>query len=69
MPSTNAAGPNVSYILMNAYFAGTVLYPEQFSDIDFEEKAGEILEVMLGENTFEQMEAAGLYYGSITIGE
>ena len=68
MPSTNAAGPNVSYILVNSYFAGSILYPKQFADIDFEEKAGEILEFMLGDNTFEQMKAGGLYYGKIEIG-
>ncbi len=39
MPSTNAAGPNISYILVNAYYAGSVLYPQQFADLDFEEKA------------------------------
>lgn len=68
MPSTNAAGPNISYILVNAYYAGSVLYPQQFADLDFEEKAGEILEFMLGENTFEQMKTDGLYYGTIRIG-
>ena len=68
MPSTNAAGPNISYILVNAYYAGSVLYPQQFADLDFEEKAGEILEFMLGENTFEQMKTDGLYYGTIQIG-
>lgn len=68
MPSTNAAGPNISYILVNAYYAGSVLDPQQFADLDFEEKAGEILEFMLGENTFEQMKTDGLYYGTIQIG-
>lgn len=68
MPSTNAAGPNISYILVNAYYAGSVLYPQQFADLDFEEKAGEILEFMLGEDTFEQMKTDGLYYGTIQIG-
>ncbi len=69
MPSTNAAGPNVTYLLINAYYAGTVLYPEQFADIELPEKAGEIMEMMLGENFFDQMEEGGLYYGKITIGE
>lgn len=68
MPSTNAAGPNVTYLLINAYYAGTVLYPEQFADITLEEKAGEIMELMLGENFFDQMQEGGLYYGTITIG-
>jgi len=69
MPSTNAAGPNITYLLINAYYAGTVLYPEQFADIDLEKKAGGIMEAMLGENFFDQMEDGGLYYGKITIGE
>lgn len=69
MPSTNAAGPNITYLLINAYYAGLTLYPEQFSDISLEEKAGEIMEVMLGRDFFEQMEDGGLYYGTITIGE
>ena len=68
MPSTNAAGPNVTYLLINAYYAGTVLYPEQFADISLEEKAGEIMELMLGEDFFDQMQEGGLYYGPITIG-
>lgn len=68
MPSTNAAGPNVTYLLINAYYAGTVLYPEQFADINLEEKAGEIMELMLGEDFFDQMQEGGLYYGPITIG-
>ena len=69
MPSTNAAGPNVTYLLINAYYAGKVLYPEQFADIFLEEKAGEIMELMLGENFFDQMQEGGLYYGTITVGE
>ena len=69
MPSTNAAGPNVTYLLINAYFAGITLYPEQFADVNLEEKAAEIMNLMLGTAFFEEMEAGGLYYGTITIGE
>ena len=69
MPSTNSAGPNITYLLINAYYAGMTLYPEQFSYIVLEEKAEEIMKVMLGKSFFEQMEAEGLYYGKITIGE
>lgn len=69
MPSSNAAGPNITYLLINAYYAGVVLYPEQFSDIDIREKGGEIMENMLGQDFFDEMEAGGLYYGKITIGQ
>lgn len=68
MPSTNAAGPNITYQLINAYYAGMVLYPKQFEDLALPKKAGEIMENMLGVDFFEEMEAGGLYYGKITIG-
>lgn len=69
MPSTNAAGPNITYLLINAYFAGITLYPEQFEDINLREKAAEIMEMMLGRDFFDEMEEGGLYYGKIVIGE
>ena len=69
MPSTNSAGPNITYLLMNAYYAGTVLFPDEFSDVDFRSKASEIMLMMLGYDSFREMEAAGLYYGKIVIGE
>ena len=68
MPSTNAAGPNITYLLINAYYAGIVLYPDQFADVVLEEKAGEIMEQMLGADFFQEMEEGGLYYGTIAIG-
>ena len=68
MPSTNYMGPNITYLIINAYFAGTILYPEQFADVSLEEKAGEVMEMMLGEDFFDQMPDGGLYYGTITIG-
>ncbi len=69
MPGTNAAGPNITYLLINAYFAGITLYPEEFADVVLEDKAGEIMETMLGRNFFDEMQAGGLYYGTIAIGE
>lgn len=68
MPSTNSAGPNITYLLMNAYYAGTVLFPDEFSDVDFRSKASEIMLMMLGYDSFREMEADGLYYGKIVIG-
>lgn len=69
MPSTNAAGPNMTYLLINAYYTGTVLYPEAFADIDLEAKGNEIMQTMLGAQFFDRMPEGGLYYGTITIGE
>ena len=69
MPSTNAAGPNVTYLLINAYFAGKTLYPDAFADVELSEKAAEIMRQMVGTDFFAEMEEGGLYYGTITIGE
>ena len=68
MPSFNSCGMNISYALVNAYWAGSVLFPEQFSDLDLRAKAGEILAAFLGEDTFDAMEAGGLTYGTIELG-
>ena len=69
MPSFNNCGTNITYALMDAYYAGIVLYPEEFADITMPEIGGKILTFMLGEDTFSEMEAGGLYYGTISIGE
>ena len=69
MPSFNNCGTNITYAIMNAYYAGIVLYPEAFADVDMATIGGEILEFMLGVDFFEEMEAGGLYYGKLTIGQ
>lgn len=69
MPSFNNCSTNITYAIMNAYYAGIVLFPEAFSDVTMEAVAAEILETMLGENFFTEMEQAGLYYGKLTLGQ
>ncbi|MCI8600052.1 MAG: ABC transporter substrate-binding protein [Oscillospiraceae bacterium] len=69
MPSFNNCGTNITYALMDAYYAGTVLFPEQFSDIDIAAKSGEILMELLGKDIFDEMAAGGLYYGPLAFGE
>ena len=69
MPSFNNYSTNTTYCLIDAYFTGTVLYPEQFADVDLEEKGNEILTEFLGKAYFDEMEADGLYYGTIHLGE
>ena len=61
-------GANIAYLIMNAYYAGTVLYPDAFADVDMAVKGGEILEAMVGLNSYDAMQNGGLYYGTITIG-
>lgn len=69
MPSFNNCGTNITYALMDAYYAGMVLYPAQFADVTMPEIGGKILSFMLGRDTFTEMEDGGLYYGTLTIGE
>jgi iron complex transport system substrate-binding protein len=69
MPAFNNYSTNITYCLMDAYFAGTVLYPEQFKDVDMKTKSGEIMKKFLGKDWYDEMQADGLYYGTITLGQ
>lgn len=69
MPSFNNASTNITYCLMNGYWAGMVLYPDAFADLTMDDVADKILTFMLGENYYQDMIDGGLYYGKITIGE
>lgn len=69
MPAFNNCGTNITYALMDAYYAGIVLFPECFADVSMPEVGGEILSFMLGRDFFDEMQAGGLYYGTLTIGE
>ena len=68
LPAFNSAGTNITYAFMNAYFAGIVLFPERFADVDIAEKSAEILTTFLGVNTFDLMAEAGLFFGTLTVG-
>jgi iron complex transport system substrate-binding protein len=42
--------------MADAYYIGTVLYPDEFSDVDPEKKADEIYSFLVGEPVFNQMD-------------
>jgi iron complex transport system substrate-binding protein len=69
MPSFNNCGTNITYALMNAYYAGIVLFPDRFAGVDIAGKSAEILTFFLGENIYDAMTKDGLYYGTITMGK
>jgi iron complex transport system substrate-binding protein len=46
---------NFGSIFADAYFIGSVLYPDKFDDIDPAEKADEIYEFLVGEPVFDEM--------------
>ena len=43
---------NLEISLANCYFVGSVLYPEQFADIDLNSKANEIFNFFLGADDY-----------------
>lgn len=52
---------NLDIALADAYYVGTVLYPEEFADIDPAEKFDEITQKLLGISAYEEI--AEEYYG------
>lgn len=44
---------NFANTLIDAYYAGTVLFPDEFSDVDINETAAEIYEQMVGVDVFD----------------
>ena len=60
---------NLDTALADAYYAACVMYPEQFKDVDPAEKAGEIFEMLLGANPYEDLKEAGYEFRPIKIGE
>ena len=60
---------NLDTALADAYYAACVMYPEAFADIDPVAKAGEIFEMLLGSNPYEDLKEAGYEFRPINIGE
>ncbi|MFA5629365.1 MAG: ABC transporter substrate-binding protein [Dehalococcoidales bacterium] len=68
-PSSTSYYSNVEIPIVNAYYAASLLYPEQFKDIDFETKANEVFKFFLGvDNYLDELVAVGAGYGKVTIG-
>ena len=59
---------NLETALADAYYAATVLYPEEFADVDPAEKAGEIFTALLGTNPYDDLKEAGYAFGPIQLG-
>lgn len=59
---------NLETALADAYYAGTVIYPEAFSDVDLEEKVREIFQELLGADPYEDLKEAGYEFTQIHLG-
>lgn len=60
---------NLDTALADAYFAACMIYPEEFQDVDPVAKAGEIFEMLLGANPYNDLKEAGYEFRPIQIGE
>ena len=60
---------NLDTALADAYYAACMIFPKQFSDIDPEQKAGEIFEMLLGANPYDDLKEAGYEFRPIQLGE
>jgi len=60
---------NMEIAIANAYYAGKVIYPERFADVDPIKKADEIFTVMLGRPFYDRLAQDGLRFEKITLGE
>ena len=67
--SFRSSASNLETALADAYYGGTVLYPEQFQDIDPEEKADEIFNQFLGRDFYQVLKENGYGFRQIHIGE
>ena len=67
--SFRSSASNLETALADAYYAACVIYPEQFKDIDPAAKTGEIFEMLLGVNPYEDLKEAGYEFRPIKIGE
>ena len=67
--SFRSSASNLETALADAYYGATILYPEQFADVDVEAKTGEIFEMLLGSNPYQDLKNAGYEFRPVTIGE
>ena len=58
----NYYASNYGSVLADSYYVGSVLYPDQFADIDPAEKADEIYTFLVGEPVFDELNA---YYDNL----
>lgn len=68
MINYNYYGTNIELAIADAYYAGRVIYPEAFSDIDFNAKADEIFIEMLGKSYLDILNTTGNAFGEIELG-
>ena len=65
----NYYGTNIELAIVDAYYAGKMIYPDKFADLDFEKKADEIFKEMVGQPYMQVLKDSGNDFGTVTIGK
>ncbi|HZK06140.1 MAG TPA: ABC transporter substrate-binding protein [Actinomycetaceae bacterium] len=68
-PTYNYNGTNIEIAVADAYYAGTVMFPQEFADIDPDTTADEIFEFFYSTPLMTEMNATGLGFNPLTIGK
>jgi iron complex transport system substrate-binding protein len=66
--SYNYNWSNLEIAIADTYYAGKIIFPNAFTDIDPIAKADEIFRVMIGEPFYDKLSAEGLRFEKMTIG-
>lgn len=64
----NYYGTNLEIAIADTYYAGKIIFPQAFSDVDFEKKADEIFKTMLGQPYLQVLKDSGNGFGKVTVG-
>jgi len=64
----NYNSTNMEIAIADAYYAGCIIYPEAFADLDFKAKAEEIFTTMLGMKYLPVLDEFGIGFGKHKIG-
>ena len=67
--SFRSSATNLETALADAYYGGTVIFPEAFQDISLEDKIEEIFTKLLGSNPYPDLKEAGYEFAPIQIGK
>ncbi len=67
--SYNYFSTNMEIAIADAYYAGCIVYPEQFKDVDFNAKAEEIFKTMVGMEYLSVLDQNGIGFGEVKIGK
>jgi len=67
-PPYNYNGTNIEIAVADAYWAGKVIFPEKFADIDPAQKADEVFKAMLGESFYAKLQEKNLGFYQIKLG-